>query len=115
MTDTVLTNAEVRAALQGSIQKWEKIVAKTGHDDGRFNCPLCHLFHTGSSPACSGCPVKEYTGTLFCHRTPFDAWIDYSSAACQTDGYAVSDKDVELAQAEVDFLKMLDRHYFRDM
>jgi hypothetical protein len=50
-------------ALQGSIAKWEAIVAGTGKDDGPLNCPLCAQFHpdyrTDGRIACEGCPISE--------------------------------------------------------
>src|SRR5947209_6256825 len=45
-------------ALKGSIAKWEKIVAGTGADGGRADCPLCSLFYEYD---CAGCPVAAST------------------------------------------------------
>lgn len=60
------------AALQGSIAKWEKIVAGTGADMRDENCPLCALFNTGED--CLGCPVAEKVGRNWGTGTPYMAW-----------------------------------------
>ena len=57
-------------ALQGSIEKWEKIVARTGVDEGVRNCPLCQLFRTRHNN-CNGCPVMEKADMPYCIRTPY--------------------------------------------
>lgn len=88
-------------ALRGSIEKWRKIVARTGTDKGSRNCALCIEFYTGS---CDGCPVAERVNLLFCMGTPYPKWkakairtrAGYSS---NRDGRATAE-----AQAELDFL-----------
>lgn len=77
-------------ALQGSIKKWEGIVAGTAHDLGSDNCPLCKMF--AYMPNCDGCPVAERTGVSSCCGSPY---YDYK------DGIPGA------AQAELDFLKSL--------
>ena len=64
-------------ALKGSIEKWEKIVAGTGKDEGPNNCPLCKLFNKIEGEekyACNGCPVKEETGQKYCWNTPYEVY-----------------------------------------
>jgi hypothetical protein len=84
-------------ALQGSIAKWEGIVAGTKADEGADNCPLCDLFNTedydGIEDACKGCPVQKSVGVGFCMQTPY-----YSYRHLRT---------TEAAQAELDFLRSL--------
>lgn len=88
---------ETREALEGSIAKWEAIVAGTGEDEGSENCPLCHKFHRGGHlHYCRGCPVREVTGRTLCDGTPY---IDYA----QDD----EDGGIAAAKAELEFLKSL--------
>jgi len=89
-------------ALQGSIAKWEAIVAGTGEDDGSFNCPLCHRFANNRSQGqqCLGCPVMQATGEKHCYGSPYH---DYVHAEEEEDKEAMA----KCAQAEVDFLKSL--------
>lgn len=83
------------AALKGSIEKWEKIVAGTGLDKGPDNCPLCQLFYQDD---CRGCPVYDFTGQIWCRGSP-NEW--YS----QTEDGSAAEKSA--AQAELDFLRSL--------
>lgn len=68
-------------ALRGSIQKWNDILAGTGHDKGCDNCPLCKEFADktdGESDEdgieCAGCPVRERTGKPGCENSPYTKW-----------------------------------------
>lgn len=61
------TYEETKNALEGSIHKWEQILAGAGVDDGINNCPLCQLFDN-----CRGCPV-DYTGHTGCSGE-YSAW-----------------------------------------
>ena len=91
-----------RTALEGSIAKWEAIVAGTGTDEGTENCPLCQLFFTMRGPQqlfCEGCPVKERTGQTCCEGSPYQEWGE--------NPYASGDEAKRIAQAEVDFLRSL--------
>ena len=92
-----------RKALEGSIRKWERIVAGTGIDKGYDNCPLCHLFFKPPSdiPLCNGCPVSEKTGWSSCGGTPYSA---YTNAALRD---LESPEAKAAAQAELDFLRSL--------
>lgn len=93
-----------RVALEGSIKKWEEIVAGTGVDLGYNNCPLCAEFlkkNNVNEENCVGCPVRERTGKTYCSDTPYDDWSDtpYDDwSECRARKYA---------QAELDFLKSL--------
>lgn len=65
-------------ALEGSIIKWEGIVAGIGVDNGVDNCPLCQKFADPRpfTPACGGCPVREAAGIPYCRGTPYEEWVD---------------------------------------
>ena len=63
------TYEETKEALEGSIKKWELIVAGEELDRGTINCPLCKLF-----PYCDdGCPI-EYDGYDGCSNSEFRDW-----------------------------------------
>lgn len=81
---------ETLTALQGSIAKWERIVARTQSNHGREDCALCNLFYDSD---CVNCPVSAKTGQPFCKGTPY-----YT--------YSFSGK-TEDAQRELDFLRSL--------
>lgn len=88
-------------ALQGSIKKWESIVAGVGKDLGGNNCALCIAF-----PSCDNCPVIDIGGGTFaCDNTPYDDWA--KSIEFKSGGMATTDQQVRAAQAELDFLKSL--------
>ena len=92
---------ETAEALEGSIRKWEAIVAGTGKDEGINNCPLCQKFYLDMR--CDGCPVSIRTGKPVCEGSPYDHWgwsgaiNDLPSAEDRFDARKV-------AQAELDFL-----------
>lgn len=93
-------NAETLEALQGSIAKWEAIVAGTGEDLLCKNCTLCQAFY-----GCEGCPVMEATGQADCQESPWVEWFD-----CIPHGekrIANTPERKKLAQAELDFLRSL--------
>lgn len=66
-------NKATLAALKGSIEKWEGIVAGTAGDRGGDNCPLCEKFWRSRNEArqCAGCPVMIATGQPHCFDTPY--------------------------------------------
>jgi hypothetical protein len=94
-------NKRTKKALEGSIAKWEAIVAGTGADRGSENCPLCKVFYDNGDEYCFGCPVSKKTGKSDCYGSPYEAW---AKALCKT---ADTDAQRALAQAELDFLKSL--------
>jgi hypothetical protein len=89
-----------RRALEGSIRKWEAIVAGTGKDLGASNCPLCAEFYdavdvdeeTGEEINCRGCPVRDRTEHDLCGGSPYER-------------YAPGNREV--AREMLDFLKSL--------
>lgn len=86
-------------ALQGSIKKWETVVAK-GTDGTRWvDCPLCIAFFDHS---CRGCPVRERSGRTLCRGTPFTQYEEARSLLAKRGADLLP-----FAQAELAFLKAL--------
>lgn len=94
---------KTREALEGSIRKWEAIVAGTGADHGSDNCPLCQMFATNPKLRCVGCPVMAMTGALGCENSPYDE-LESHRDHCEADECAECRR---LQIAELDFLKSL--------
>lgn len=94
-------------ALQGSIEKWRRIVEERGVDKGTKNCPLCQLFY---KDICTGCPVSEHTGYAWCEDTPYPEWTGITSLTILGSGsvrQVHSPEQLQVAQNELDFLKSL--------
>jgi hypothetical protein len=104
-------NRKTRYALEGSIQKWEGIVAGTEGDRGTNNCPLCTLFYVGLDHACEGCPVRKKTGQAYCNGSPYRKFIDAADRVHFLDFkagvYADTPELQKAAKAELRFLKGL--------
>jgi len=64
-------------AIQGSIEKWEGIVAGTEVDKGTDNCPLCEKYYRKRWLECTGCPVKLKVKAELCESTPYDNWLKH--------------------------------------
>jgi hypothetical protein len=97
-----------KKALQGSIEKWEKIVTGAGQDHGDLNCALCKEFNTRNMPdpkRCIGCPVRAKTGLTACEGTPYNAYMKATES--QVDGYAYSVAARKAALAMLRFLESL--------
>lgn len=99
-------------ALQGSIKKWEKIVAGTGTDGGMADCPLCKLFFlegesSGNPGNCDKCPATCGAGTTY---ETWDAHQVEAHGRLAVGGERTVDdckKCKRLAKAELAFLKGL--------
>lgn len=91
-------DAKTLAALDGSIKKWEAIVAGTGIDAGPMNCPLCRLFFY---KGCFGCPVSNKTQQDGCSGSPYEEYYDLRGGECTNEELR------DAAKKEVDFLKSL--------
>lgn len=72
-----------------------------GVQPGLDDCPLCAMYHyiyTKKARACTceGCPIKEFTGKIFCFDTPYEVLsdIDFDS----------SNYVLHLLKKEVEFL-----------
>jgi hypothetical protein len=94
---------ETLAALEGSIDKWERVAAGEIADQGCCNCPLCRVFLFAGN-TCFGCPVMERTGEGGCRRTPYTQFDHLDE---DDSGWARTAGQIEAAQAEVAFLKSL--------
>ena len=95
-------DAKTLEALKGSIAKWEAITAGTEADLMADNCSLCQAF-----PCCMGCPVAEKVEVDGCNKTPWVKWHRAMSDRDISDRKADTPKLVDLAQAELDFLRSL--------
>lgn len=107
-----MMDAKTREALEGSIAKWQAILAGTGTDRMSTNCPLCQLFYDEFDEEynsdyrtlnCSGCPVRGHTKQTDCAGTPYEAWVKAGGRGKTADTPELKD----LAQAELDFLVSL--------
>ncbi len=91
-------------AIEGSIQKWESILASTGKDEGGKNCPLCQ-----NISGCDECPIRKKTGRSQCGKTPYAKWCSHQ----QKEHGVLNDRQIlcpecaKLAYEEVMFLKEL--------
>jgi len=99
---TTLTVALVRQALRACIETRWRPAAES--DDGHLPlyAPGCQLCEVMADNGCYGCPVNEFTGHIGCQATPYQAWGLAGDRA----------ERINHAKAEVDFLEMLDQHYF---
>ena len=101
----MVTYEETKEALEGSIRKWELIVAGEGIDDGTKNCPLCQLF-----PDCEdGCPV-EYDGCNGCDNSEFIDWYwhhRYSHDSTKNSLTIECTRCTEIALNMINYLKSL--------
>lgn len=100
------TNAQVRKALHGSINKWKKIAVGELIDRGIDNCPLCQMFWGDD---CKGCPVEVDTKAVGCRRTPYDDWIIEGGGVSSLANTRFLQT---VALKEVAYLESLDRKYF---
>lgn len=108
---------ETLEVLEGSISKWEKIVAGTGKDEGTDNCSLCRKFYDLEGPEtedgdpfrqemCYGCPVSIASGDIGCGSTPYAEW-SYLVHGSVFPHKADTEAKKTAAQQELDFLKSL--------
>lgn|SRR3989304_10177860 len=119
----------VKGALNASVKKWEKIVSlleqhKYPNNLSESTCPLCKKFNNSSMPCgsnCFECPVYKKTHGKYCQKSPYEKYetltnkieinciynadddeiIEYSVT------YAVYERLIKYAKAEVEFLKSL--------
>ena len=110
----ILIDAEGAEALDGSVEKWNRIVqafeAVKGTDQypeysegGPDDCPLCVRYHPVKKGAkvwvcAKACPIKKDTGRDFCEDTPYDDWSNQreeymDDADCQTLANAKAFRD----------------------
>lgn len=95
-----MLNEEQSAALELSIQHWERLSSgnrQPGEGVGSNDCALClNYFKQG----CNGCPVSQKTGATLCRKTPY--------AETQRHKYNLNSPEFkEAAKEELEFLKSL--------
>ncbi len=100
---------KTREALEGSIEKWEKIVRGEGKDEGGGNCPLCVVHVSSGSDICPYCPVRIKSGRRKCRDTPYEEWLEHQGREHRDSEYHIVHCPTckDLAQQEVVFLKSL--------
>ena len=89
-------------ALKGSIAKWERIVKRTGVDNGSENCPLCHIY---LPLKCQGCPVGKH-----CIDTVWGKWTLHHAVVHHKPRRSIVGKCrtcKKLAREELEFLQSL--------
>jgi len=96
-------------AIEGSIEKWERIVDGMGVDEGGHNCPLCKLIIV-QLERCPECPVY-LIGKTGCTQSgnPYLTWVLHH----EISRHEISNLSrkvhcptcKELAQDELDFLR----------
>ena len=67
-----VTPEQTAAALEDSIQQWDENARAEKPEDAVIDfddCALCDLFWDDD---CDGCPVKNRTGDVMCHGSPYD-------------------------------------------
>ncbi len=102
-------DAKTAKALEGSIEKWERIVRSTrGVDRHSENCPLCNLYTSG----CRKCIVRQKTKRSSCSGSPFakwnkHQWDDHAPSRYPMRRFKGCEKCLKLAEAELEFLKSL--------
>ncbi len=99
------TKRQTAKALEGSIEKWAKIVARKGVDDGHLNCPLCTVFIGGNG--CEGCPVADSKESWGCSNTPIDRWYKHQARKHAIRGENLCPTCTRFAKAELKFLESL--------
>lgn len=99
-------NKKTAEALEKSIQKWQKIAAREGQENGVADCALCALFWVDD---CRGCPVMKRTGMWGCQGTPYIAWSRLSYENPQTWGRSseYTNRMIAVAREEIAFLESL--------
>jgi hypothetical protein len=107
-------NHKTRIALEGSIEKWEKIVMGTGKDEGCSNCPLCEEFWNYQ---CKDCPVRQATGQIYCRGTPYAKWADMQEEYVLPDGDWIAETPEQrmIAMNMLSFLRELHPDYQKHM
>jgi hypothetical protein len=102
---SLATGHGTRGAVDGSIVKWEAIVAGTGADDGGRNCPLCAMFLMPDG--CGECPVSQRTGRSFCQGSPYTLWGKLHPGELWSLQTADTPEQLAAAKAMLEFLKSL--------
>lgn len=89
-------------AIDGSINKWKRIVHFLGQDKGCNNCSLCIEYVDSDSIACVNCPIYLYSGYDYCSNSPYMIWSeDYHD---NNDGRAITREEIACANMMLSFL-----------
>jgi hypothetical protein len=103
MSMTKPLNPVQREALFESIQHWKRIVKGEEASEGTRNCALCQNYHGND---CIGCPVYQETEQACCSGTPYDKFIEVTSAN-NNARWAETKKSRKAARKELQFLKSI--------
>jgi hypothetical protein len=94
--------------LNGSIDKWQRIVDGVERDRGAGNCPLCDMFNTSLGGGCGVCPVNIASGDRMCGNTPWTDWREHQYGHKGAPYWNVKCNEcLRLAENELEFLKSL--------
>jgi hypothetical protein len=97
--------------VEGSITKWQNVVA--GKEAGHYwkNCPCCCIYldnEYAENEKCNRCPIAEKSEQQLCKKTPF---ADYVAHADGEDWFILDGEDAKeglrLANLELQYLKDL--------
>jgi len=97
-----LDNSVDRSLILLSIAHWERMRSQgcaCGELPNAPDCPLCQKYLSSSFDGCEGCPVRSFTGTRECKKTPyFLAFWAYKECGLDSTEFQVA------AALEIEFL-----------
>ncbi len=103
-------NEQDAALLNQSIkEKWKPMRDEGGENRGCLDCPLCGEYRKilGSKP-CEDCPIRAYTGEIWCQATPCHDYGLHQESKHPDDNrgrLVLGCKECEtLCQKEIEFL-----------
>jgi hypothetical protein len=89
-------------------EKWIPVRDGKHPESGPADCPCCEIYYSNplSTPlnCCVGCPIKAYTGRLFCTGTPYHEFVSLQDKFLHEDIYELHAECTAAAQMEIDFL-----------
>ncbi len=62
--------------LERAWKKWD-LICRDGSivEEGLSDCQCCQYYYNYAGKSCNFCPIKLYTGFVFCRRTPYMQWL----------------------------------------
>lgn len=102
-----LISVKTLHALEKSIRKWERVVAKGVSGLGSSGCGLCELYQAARgvySKPCDGCPIMMDKGRRMCLGTPY---VTYARAKVYGSDYGSDSDAAREARRELSYLKDL--------
>lgn len=98
-----------KQAILDSIARWEKRLDGKPDTPSVQECPLCHVFYRRHKINCRGCPIELAVGKSKCAGTPCEPYdeLAYVLEKGREPTETEKAKLIDLAQAEIDFLKSL--------